>query len=289
MLGSIHSFSRTTAAASFALGVVCLPTSVARAQLAVEEISIVAGSTDTGSGPEWMFLVEIQGDDLTTVSVLPPIGGAIALEDESMLGIELGFEDGPFASFAELQATYPAGSYLVTVEGSETVSLTWDPTEPLGASGEPTLSIDAPASGSVGVSSMPTLDYTLDCTNCKDLDLEIEDLATRTAELQFGQLDVVGGAFADPIPFAIMSTNDGPPVALPDGPAEAELLVGLASFSDESFDMPTSLPSFEYVEASVLFAQSTFTVPEPAPGGGALVALALVALLARRTRAAPRC
>jgi hypothetical protein len=256
----------------------------AHAQLVVDEISIVAARADQGGGPGWILLVEVVGEDLASVVVLPPLGSPLVLDDTSGSGSAFGFQAGPFDSFGELQDAYPAGDYAFAIDGSETVTLAWDPAEPVGAAGQPTLSIDTPADGSVGVSSTPDVAYTFDCTNCKDMRVDLADLATggMAAFAFFGELDVVGGAFTNPVPFDALNTGSGPSPPFPDGPTEAVLLMGLVTFSDEAFDPPSALPTFEYVEASLLLAQSAFVVPEPSAGVSACAALAVLALLRAR-------
>jgi hypothetical protein len=286
MLDSSRRLSRLALALGALAPIAWLAPPPAHAQLAVEEIAIFAGSADEGSGPEWFFFIEVIGENLPGGSVAPPVGDALTLVDASGLGLELEFEDGPFVSFGALQTAHPAGDYVVTLDGGETVTLGWNPTEPVGVGPQPTLAIDQPADGAVGVSSTPTVAFSFDCTNCKDLRLEILDLATggMAGSLSFGELDVVGGAFTNPIPFSSMGSGMGPPMPLPDGPADVELLLALVSFTDRNFDPPTSLPSSQYVEASAIFARSTATVPEPAADLAAITALGVLALIGSRRR-----
>jgi hypothetical protein len=102
------------------------------------------------------------------------------------------------------------------------------------------------------------------------------------ASFGFGELDVSPpGSYTNPIPFASLSSQNAA-TELPAGENEAELLIGLANFSTESFDPPTNVPSFDYVEAGTLITINTFTVPEPAGALLQLVALAAVVSIARR-------
>jgi hypothetical protein len=221
--------------------------------------------------------MEVLGTGLLSGAVTPPAEGPIALTDVGGGGLQLEFEAGPFASFAALQLAHPAGPYTLTVNGAHTVTLGWDPSEPLGSSGEPSLGIDSPAPGATGVGSMPDVAFSLDCNNCNDLSLELESVGA--VSFEFGELDVE--TFTNPIPFAAM-TSSGGETELLDGMVDAELLAGLADFSDESFDPPSALPPFTYIQAGVVFTVSTFTVPEPRGAAPALVALATLSLLARR-------
>jgi MYXO-CTERM domain-containing protein len=277
-MSRIRSFRRGRigpALAALAAGAFLAP--AAEAQTSVEEISIVAGLD--GRISEWFFLIEVQGMNLTSVSVMPPSGGPLVLDGSG--GFEFEFEAGPFASFAALKAAHPSGSYVFTVDGSHMVTLSWNPAEPVGSGGLPSLVIDSPAHGTADVSTTPDVAFTIDCTNCDDLNLELENLSGMAASFGFGELDVM--SFTNPIPFAAMM-SEGPEIELALGLAEVELLSGLVNFSDESFDAPSGLGSFEYIEAGLLFASSTFTVPEPAGTTPALAALVALGLLHRRRR-----
>ena len=285
MLGSHQWHSRvSTAFGTFALIATFFASHASQSQI-VEEISIVAGAQDSGSGNEWFFLIEAFGANLTSVSVAPPTGGPLVLTDPFGVS-DFEFEDGPFSTFSALQAVYPAGDYVVTVEGTETVTLAWNPVEPVGMSGQPSLAIDSPADGATGVSSMPDFAFSFDCTNCKDLSLEIFDVFTDgfAGNLNFGELDVTPGTFTNPIPFASMQSDGGPPAALPDGLAEAEFLIGLATFTSPTFDAPSALPAFEYIDAAAIFANSVFSVPEPSPELATLAVLGTLLVLSWHRR-----
>ncbi len=247
------------------------------AQLAVDEVAIAAALASGAPGPEWFFIVGVLGEGLTSGAVMPPAGGALPLTDAGGGGLELELEAGPFASFAALQAAHPAGSYTITINGGHTVTLVWDPTEPVGAGGAPSLVIDSPADGATGVSATPDVAFTLDCTNCDDLNLELQSIAGAT--FGFGELDV--GTFTNPIPFAAMDSSGGE-TELPLGPVDALLLAGLVEFADSSFDAPSALPPFTYIEAGLVSAVSTFTVPEPGAVVAAVAALATLGLLRSR-------
>jgi hypothetical protein len=267
------------------LAALSLGAPAAQAQLAVDEVAIAAGLASEVSGPGWFFVMEVQGASLVSGAVTPPVGGGFVLADASGAGLELEFEAGPFATFAALQAAHPPGNYTLVVNGSHTVTLGWSPIEPLGTVGEPSLVIDTPANGATGVGSMPDVAFTLDCTNCNDLNLELESLPGPT--FGFGQLDV--GTFLNPIPFSAMELrSSGAETELPDVLVDAELLVGLVDFTDESFDPPSSLEPFEYVEAAVVTTVSTFTVPEPGGPATVVPVLATLGLLARRGRRSAR-
>lgn len=260
--------------AALAAGAFLAPAS--EAQTTVEEISIVAGLDSQAS--EWFFLVEVQGTDLTSVSVAPPAGAPFVLQDSSGFGFDFEFEGGPFASFAALQAVHTAGNYEFTVDGTHMVTLNWNPTEVVGSSGQPSLVIDSPADGAANVGTTPDVAFTIDCPNCDDLSFNMENLVGVGGSFEFGEFDVM--SLTNPIPFAAMM-NNGPAIELAAGLVDAELLAGLANFSDQSFDAPSGLGSFEYIEAAVLFADSTFTVPEPMGTIAALAAIATLALLRR--------
>jgi len=270
--------ARRTAGALMVFAVISPGALPAQAQLSVDEIAIAAALAGDATGSAWFFLVEVQGTGLSSGLVTPGLGDAFALTDAGGEGLELEFEAGPFGSFAALQSAHPAGDYQVTINGSDTVVLAWDPTEPIGASGEASLVIDSPADGATGVSAMPDVSFTLDCTNCDDLNLELQSLPGPT--FGFGELDV--GAFTNPIPFASMMSS-GSETELATGPVDAELLAGLVDFTNMNFRAPSGLP-FTYIEAGVVTTFSTFTVPEPEGAGTALAALATLGLLGRHRR-----
>lgn len=269
--------ARRGAGALAVVAALSLGASPAPAQLGVDEIAIAAGLASDEPAPAWFFIIEVQGSGLGSGTVTPPFGDDIALTDATGGGFELEFEAGPFASFAALQTAHPAGDYMVTVNGSHRVTLAWDPVQPFGTAGDPSLVIDSPAEGATGVSSTPDVSFTLDCTNCNDLRVELQSLPGPT--FVFGELDV--GTFTNPIPFAAMMSRGGE-TELAMGPADAELLTGLVDFVDTSFDPPSALGPFSYIEAGVVTASSTFTVPEPAGLAPPLAAWGTLALLAAR-------
>ncbi|MBW2422249.1 MAG: hypothetical protein JRH19_27200 [Deltaproteobacteria bacterium] len=261
----------------------------ADSDFSVDEILIEAAREDYGDGFSWSFFIEVEGEGLpATATVDPPSGSQIILTTDNP-GFEFDFEATDFVSFEDLQDDYPAGGYLFTI-GEETVTLDWDPAEPTGATGEPSLTISSPARGATGVSSQPDTIYTFDCTNCKDLDYELFDTATDgiDANFGFGELDVdPPGNYTNPILFSALS-SDSEASELPDGGAEAELIIGLADFWTVTFDEPTDVPSFEYVEAGTVIANNSFTVPEPAAPALQLMALAALATVARHRKRARR-
>ena len=112
--------------------------------------------------------------------------------------------------------------------------------------------------------------------------LELESLAGPT--FGFGELDV--GVFTNPIPFAAMMSS-GTETELPDGTVDAELLSGLVDFVDRSFDPPSQLPPFTYVEAGIVSTSSTFTVPEPGGVVSIVTAWTTLGFLALRVRRRP--
>jgi len=205
MLGWIRQISRVSITLNvFALALFAAPAS--HAQLAVDEIFIVGGIRyHLGGGPEWLFLIRVTGANLTSGSVVPPAGPPVTLLNAFGSGLVLQFQDRSFSTFSALQAVYPSGDYAFTLERNETVTLPWNPTEPTGASGQPTLVIDDPAEGAMNVSSMPDVAYTSDCTNCKDLEVTIKDSATggMAASIGFRELGVVGGRLYQPDTFQL--------------------------------------------------------------------------------------
>ena len=258
----------------------------ADSNFSVSEVLLEAALEDLGSGPVWNFFVEIEGQMLPFAATLdPPSGPQIPLTGD---GTFLEYEDTGFATFAEVQTVYEAGSYLLTI-GEETVTLDWDPTEPTGATGEPSLAVTEPADGSTITDTTPDVAFSFDCTNCNDLESDLFDVATDGNDASFGfvELDVMPAAsFTNPIPFAQMD-QEGLGTELPLGENEVELLIGLTDISTESFDAPTNLASFEYTAAATLIVINAFTVPEPGTASLSVVALLGVALVrARRGRGA---
>jgi len=242
-----------------ALALILGPSSSAFAQ--VDEILIGGFHQDLGGGAMWRFRVSIDAADGDTIptsgSVSPPSGPDIMMTGD---GTRLEFTSAPFASFATLQGTYPAGDYDVAL-GGESVTLNWNPTAPSGSSGEPSLTITAPANGSVRQSATPNVSYTLDCTNCKDLSVELYDVATDgdMADFELFLADQLPGSLPNPVLFSSL-TRLGPLAVLPNESNQADVICGLATFSDVGFDLPTTQPDFTYVEAAVLFETSIFDV-----------------------------
>jgi MYXO-CTERM domain-containing protein len=107
------------------------------------------------------------------------------------------------------------------------------------------------------------------------------------ANFGFDELGVdPAGNFTNPIPFSsLLSDNEAS--ELPAGEAELELLVGIATFTnDVSWDAPTNVPVFRYVEAGTVIAINSFTVPEPAAWQTGLTALLSLGAVARHRRRA---
>ena len=183
----------------------------ANSTFTVDEILFEAAREDTGSGPDWYVLIEVEGEDLPGTATVDPPGGPQIMLTTQGGGFELEFEAGPYSTFADLQIAYPAGDYLFTI-GEETVTLNWSPDAPLGAAGQPVLTITSPANGATISDAQPDTAFDFDCTNCKDLDVEIFDVATggMVADFEFEELNQLPpGSFTNPIPFSSLFSNTG--------------------------------------------------------------------------------
>lgn len=247
----------------------------------LDVVRLEAAREDQGAGLQWFFFAEANGGALNSITVTPPIGSPVVLTDPAMMGEEFDFESNGFSSLGNLNAVFPAGTYTVTVDGTQTSSLFWDPTIPAGAAGDPSLSITSPASMETGVSSTPDVTYALDCTNCSDLDIEIFDLLTDGATALFSTSASAPPALPNPILFSSL-ISENMLTELPDGDVVIDMLVGLSAF-----DTGTLSPSgggFDYEEVGSLLAMSTFQVPEPSATFASLAALATVGSVVRLRR-----
>jgi hypothetical protein len=148
MHSSIH--GRRTRRLAGLLSSALILTFAAPALAQVDEIVIGVLKEDLGGGAMWRFHISVDTDTVANLpnsgTVTPPMGG----NDITLMGDaeEIEFESAPFASFAALQAVYPAGDYAFDI-GVGTVMLNWDPTDPTGTQGEPSLTITSPADGSL--------------------------------------------------------------------------------------------------------------------------------------------
>jgi hypothetical protein len=235
----------------------------ADSNFSLDEILFEAAREDAGQGPSWNLFLEIEGENL------PATGTAVRL----------------------------AGGDPIVLSGGGRVPARRLPLHDRRREHHPQLGSRRThgLGGTAGVDrhlarqrrhrgqQRADVAFTFDCTNCKDMDLDLFDVATdgMAAGFGFGELNVpTPNDFTNPILFGDMSQDSGAS-ELPAGENEVELVMGLASFSTVSFDPPTNVPSFSYTEAGTLIAVNAFTVPEASAGALALAAFGTVAGLAR--------
>lgn len=92
----------------------------------LELMQLVAEQGHTTGDPSWFLNVDLEGStNITSASVTPPGGGAIALDCQNQgTLVECDFEDLGFGSLAEVLATYPTGTWALELNGgARTASL----------------------------------------------------------------------------------------------------------------------------------------------------------------------
>jgi len=236
------------------------------------------------NGDEWFFDVNLEGSNAVASATLTPPGKpAFALTcvvlGPSATGCE--YDDPPdglpgFDSLASLVSVYPAGQWLLTVNGTLTASITFAPVEP-----NSEVQVTSPANGSVA-GGTPTISYTHGCSNCGFLYFELD------GDAQGVELEAMVGGTPPPSPGSIsydewVSLAGPKPALLPDGEytllsATATGGLAIVTLSDAS--------TFQYAAATSLETVTSFTVPEPAESALAVLAV-LFGLARRRGRAAP--
>lgn len=261
------------------LGLLLAP-APARAAVTLELSSLLAVEKPSG----WRLVAELEGSsEVTSATLTPPGRPAVALACETSAGLtECEFESDEAASLAELLVDFPAGTWLLSLNGgTRTASLAFAPVAPNGA-----VTVTSPADGATGVSSTPTLAWTHDCSNCIAILLEIEDLAGPFA---VGLEATVFGA-PPPSPGTLsydsLESYQGPrPEELPNGTYALTAEAAVGSIEEETLS-PGGAP-FEYATGALRVSETTFTVPEPGPlaSGGAAAAALAAGRRRRRARA----
>ncbi len=236
------------------------------------------------STSEWIFEIETFGFVLCSVRIDGPGAQQYYLPGGGPSDFELDL--GPYASLAALQSAHPAGTYTVTVNQDWTDDVLWDPTLPIGASGEPFARVTSPAVGSTIQDTTPDIAYELDCTNCPSYDLELYDIPTDGNSVQVG----LSGPLplpASPILFSSLRDDfDMPPAPLADDDYEVNIEIGFYTTFAGSLTGPAmATDAFAFEEEASVIAESQFTVPEPGATGSGVAAAAALAGLARRRRA----
>lgn len=250
--------------------------SPAQAQLDPQAVTILA-VRDTGG---WRLDVEVEGAGITSASFTPPGGPALDVPCENDPSVVLceRVEPAPpaagAASLAALLTQFPAGSWLVSVNGGAlTATVPFAPVEPDGV-----VTVTDPADGATNVSATPDVTYQNACTSCNFLEFRIEDAATlgetfETSTVLFGPAPLPSGQlyFAD--------FGDGPPTPLANGEYQLLAAAGIGALETTQFDQGDA---FEYGAGASLQAYTLFSVPESA--AGSLVAVSALVALADRSR-----
>jgi len=229
----------------------------------------------------WRIESHLEGSDaVTTATLTPPGQPAIALacaavgptSTECEL-LDPALDQPGYESLAAILVPYPAGDWVLTIDGTLISVLSVLPVSPDGV-----VEVTSPLNGAEA-SSTPTVEYTHDCTNCVALYFEIDDLAGLELE------SFVGGAPpASPgsIAYAaFLPVDTQKPDELPNG--EYRLTAG-AAVGYQVIEQLSDASTFQYTMAVAREGATTFRVPEPlAPG---LAALGALIGLARRRRLA---
>jgi hypothetical protein len=250
-------------------------------------VSIVAVQTAAG----WFFETDVDGPPGTIpdATLTPPVGSPLALICESSIGEDQCYrtdppEDGAgFGSLAALLATYPVGSYLLSLDGGAlTAQLTFEPVEPDG-----NISVTSPANGAVGVSATPTVAFTHDCDTCSFLFFEIDGFgATEGISLETTRIGPPPFPPTGTVDYVELESLEGPkPAALPDGNYRLATGAGRGALTDETFQQGGG---FQYGTGAERRSTTGFTVPEPTGSLASAAILVALGACARRRRARGR-
>ena len=149
--------------------VIATPSAAGVITTTLDRFSLVALQ---GSGG-WSLETDAEGSDLlTSVTVTPPGKPSIAFAcaEDGPGVVVCQYDSGvPVGSFAALLVDFPAGTWLLTVNGTLDAELLYDPVEPDG-----TVTVTSPADGAVNVGAMPSVSYTHDCANCNFVLLRVD-------------------------------------------------------------------------------------------------------------------
>jgi len=246
--------------------------STAQAQLEVQMVTVLAVRDPGG----WRIDVEVEGIGVTSASFTPPgqpvldvpceVGGDVVLCER----VEPAPPSAGYATFAALLAQFPAGGWLLSVNGgARTATVPFDPQEPDGV-----VSVTDPADGATQVSSTPDVSYQNGCASCTFLEFHIEDAAT------LGEVFEIGAFLfgAPPLPSGQLAFDDftaeGTPSPLPDGDYRLMAAAGVGALQTRTFDQG---PEFQFGSGASLQSPTFFSVPE-ADAGGIAASAALLAL-----------
>lgn len=246
----------------------------------LELASLFAEEDDAG----WRLRFELEGStDVETATLTPPGGSAALLgciTDAERTECE--GQSAPFASLAALLDAYPAGQYLLSLNGgARTASLPFAPVAPSGL-----VTVTDPEDGEADVSPTPTIAWVHDCTNCVAL---FFDVADEDAPFPVGlELFVVGVPPPSPgsLPYALLESYRGPkPGALPNG---RYALTAATAVGEQSVEqLSPGGAAFSYSSGALRGVRTSFTVPEAGPAAAGITAVSALACAAVRSRRRP--
>ena len=224
----------------------------ANAQLNVGEVSLlVLENREAGEPTGWTLFVEIDGVGITSASITPPLGSAIAVPGDAT---DRQLESDTFASFAALQGDFPPSDginkYVITLNGTTTLTLDF---VPVPANGFATFT--SPTDGSSTLDTTPTFTITNACTNCVAQSFFLQDIAMGGPELE-------NLVFGPPFPTSL-DLSDLMPVLAQLPLSGYEACVGAANGAIES-NVSNGGQVFDYTHAALAEDCIEFNVV-PAP------------------------
>jgi hypothetical protein len=260
----------------------------ALAQLSVEQVLMSVEHRSEGNAVDgWYFQTDVAGTGILSARLGLPAGGFKTLTAPPG-GTEAFFEDGPFETRNLLLQTYPPESYTLTVNGTHTTPLAWNPPGlTTGSPDAPVLTNTAPVHESTIDDTTPDFSYTTNCTNCS-----LAEVCILNTTGTLGAIDACGDSDEPPLPtsFAFSELMNagtfGEPISsLPGWDYEMESFQS-SSTSRSGLDFTPALPlPFTFVQESAVLDVTVFTVlPEPGALAAHLAAATVVMLLARRHR-----
>ena len=243
------------AALSFALA----PSSARSGGLIVDEVQLLIFDSDANGVPVgWSFVVEVSGRGISSASFTPPGGSSVLLEGDST-GRSQSWD---FESLAALQAMFPPSTptekYVLSVNGTETVSLDFAPPSPDGRA-----RVTNPVPDTATTDTMPIFSIDNTCSNCFVQFVGVTDSIYYAYAIQLESF-VMGPPFPSTLAVSDFENRGSGGVVseLPLGDYEACSIAAAGVVTTEMFE---SGLEFDYTAASlaedcILFA----VVPPPA-------------------------